>query len=345
MFIDEVRIDIESGHGGDGCVSFRREKFIPKGGPDGGDGGKGGSVYVRSSRKLQTLNHIRNLQRFRAKNGLPGMGKKKKGADGADVIVEVPSGTMVFDSETGELLHDFDVTIESKAFAVGGKGGLGNIHFKSSVRQAPRKSTKGVDGEQMRLLLELKLLADVALIGLPNGGKSSLLSIISRAKPKIADYPFTTLTPQLGLVKIDEAHAFTVADIPGLIEGAHEGAGLGVRFLRHIERTKYFIHVIDCSLGDADKLFSSYDLIRNELKDFNSDLMDKPEVIALNKIDLIDDTDKILKLKMSLARTGREIFLISAKGGEGIEELISTVGTYLIKSRKSLYGDILEVSW
>ncbi len=342
MFVDEVTVDIESGKGGNGCMSFRREKFVPRGGPDGGDGGKGGDVIVRSTFHYQTLNHIRNLQRFKAKNGQPGMGKKKKGANGADVIIKVPPGTMLFDPETDELLHDFESRIEDFVIAEGGRGGLGNVHFKSSTNQAPRKTTSGKPGEEIRIRLELKLLADVALVGLPNAGKSSLLTKVSRAKPRIADYPFTTLTPQLGLVRIDDVHSFTVADVPGLIEGAHQGTGLGDRFLRHIERTKFLIHLLDCSSMNFDEIKNSYHMIRKELGDYNPDLIDRDEVIVFNKIDLIEESDR-LELSRVFEDTGKKVFYISALEGTGVEELVDYTGRFLINKKKELYGDIVEV--
>lgn len=324
-------------------MSFRREKYVPKGGPDGGDGGKGGSVYVESSRHYQTLGHIKNLKKFRAHNGQAGSGQKKKGADGSDIILQVPLGTVISDEETGEIIHDFVSRTERVLVLEGGRGGLGNVHFKSSTNQAPRKTISGTEGQEQRIRLELKLLADVGLVGLPNAGKSSILSKISRAKPKIADYPFTTLTPQLGLVVLDDFHSITVADIPGLIEGAHEGTGLGDRFLRHIERTRFLIHVIDAANHKAQDAIEVYTMIREELRQFNEELIKKPEIIALNKTDIIDDKHELDTIEKYFKDKGLKVFKVSALTDDMLDKMIQYVGSQIIKSRENLYGDILEV--
>jgi len=342
-FVDEVEIDLESGKGGRGCVSFRRERYIPRGGPDGGDGGDGGSIYLESSYRFRTLGHIKNLQKFKAGNGRHGQGKKKHGADGSDVLIQVPPGTVVTDAETGELIHDFDYKTKKITVAEGGSGGLGNVHFKSSTNRAPRKATDGKEGRSRRIRLELKLLADVGLIGLPNAGKSSLLRKISAAKPKIAEYPFTTLSPQLGVVDIDEAHSFTAADIPGLIEGAHSGSGLGDRFLRHIERTGVLLHMIDISDQNPLSPEESYITIREEIREYNPQIIEKYEVVVFNKIDIvINAAERSIDLDF-FKKNDIETFFISAKTGKGIDILINHIGSVLIEKRTKLYGDILKV--
>lgn len=325
-------------------MHFRREKYVPKGGPDGGDGGKGGSVILESSFRFQNLNHFRHLQKFYADDGQAGQGKNMTGADGEDKIINVPPGTLVFDDETGKLLYDFDSKIALYEIAAGGQGGLGNTHFKSSTNQAPRKAIPGRLGIEKRIRLELKLLADVGLVGLPNAGKSSLLCSISAAKPKVAPYPFTTLNPQLGNVPINEYRSFTVADIPGLIEGAHSGSGLGHKFLRHIERTKYLVHLIDVSEMNSLDVFKSYEIIRKEMDEFGRGLSDKPEVIALNKIDLVEDRKSLDTIVKKFKKMKKECFLISAQTGEGVKELMSYVCSHLLKETNELYGDISGVA-
>jgi GTP-binding protein len=343
MFIDQVVIQIKSGNGGNGVVHFRREKYVPKGGPDGGDGGKGGSVIFESSFRYQNLNHFNYLQKFYADNGVSGHGKNMTGADGQDKIINVPPGTLVFDDETDELLYDFDSRIARYEIAAGGSGGLGNTHFKSSTNQAPRKAIPGRPGIEKRIRLELKLLADVGLIGLPNAGKSSLLCCISAAKPKVAAYPFTTLDPQLGNVPLNEYRSFTVADIPGLIEGAHKGSGLGHKFLRHIERTKFLVHLIDISSMNNLDTFKAYEIIRKEMEEFGRGLSAKPEVIALNKVDLLDDRKPLKTIIDKFRKIDRECFPISAQTGEGVKELMEYVCSNLLKESKELYGDITGV--
>jgi GTP-binding protein len=355
-FIDEAKIKIIAGHGGRGCVSFRREKFVPRGGPDGGDGGKGGSVVFVSSSNLSTLQDFRFKRSYQAENGQPGSGRNKAGRDGDDIEVLIPVGTMIKDAESGETVFDFTDAGQRWVAAKGGRGGKGNTHFVTSVFQAPKFAQPGEEGETRELFLELKLLADVSLIGYPNAGKSTLISRMSAAHPKIADYPFTTLTPNLGVVKVADFKSFVVADIPGLIEGAHKGAGLGHKFLKHIERTKITVHLLDgthlldfTTLPDeetgasarkgAKELHRLYLAIRKELELYNPELGEKDEVIVINKGDLFIGQPKFLNevkaewrklLEKDLKKSGRtllpkEPFSISCASGEGIHELIHTL--------------------
>ena len=284
-FVDRVKIYVKAGDGGPGCVSFRREKYVPRGGPDGGDGGDGGDVILLADPQLLTLYDFYHQVHFRAENGRPGQGKKMKGRDGEDLILRVPVGTVVMDAETGEVLGDLTEPYQTLVVARGGKGGRGNAHFATPTRQAPRFAEPGKPGEERWLILELKLIADVGLVGLPNAGKSTLLSRISAARPKIADYPFTTLEPNLGVVKLPEGETFVVADLPGLIEGAHKGVGLGHEFLRHIERTKVLLFVLSV---DREDLYADYQTLRKELELYNPALLQKDHLIAINKVDLLD---------------------------------------------------------
>ena len=287
-FIDETIIEVVSGNGGNGCMSFRREKFVPKGGPDGGNGGKGGDIIISTDEGSNTLLDLRYKRRFKAGRGTHGKGKQMTGAMGDDITIDVPVGTLVYDNESNELLADLNEYPQSFIVAKGGMGGRGNMTFVSSVNRAPRRCEDGKVGESKELRLELKLLADVGLVGLPNAGKSTFLSAVSNAKPKIADYPFTTKTPQLGLVRLSPGEDFVIADIPGLIEGAHDGHGMGIKFLKHIERTKVILHLIDCTLPD---LVSAYKQIRNELKSYSSELSKKTEIVCLTKADLLEQPD------------------------------------------------------
>ena len=318
-FIDEVFITVQSGDGGRGCVSFRREKFIPHGGPDGGDGGKGGDVILQSTSRRRTLYPFRFRRQFKAKNGVPGQGKQKTGKTAEDIIIEIPPGTLVSDAETNSLLKDFTQPGETYVVAKGGRGGQGNSRFKTSTRRTPRFAQPGESGQFLKLKLELKLLADVGIIGLPNAGKSTLISVISSATPKIADYPFTTLNPILGVVQPDQEEAFVVADIPGLIEGAHEGAGLGIRFLRHIERTRILIHLLDASTIDPQNPLASYEIINGELAQYNPLLTEKPQIVVLNKMD-IPGTEQVAKI-IQTAIEDRQVLMISAATRKGIELL------------------------
>ncbi|WP_028845753.1 GTPase ObgE [Thermodesulfatator atlanticus] len=319
-FVDQAKIYVKAGDGGHGCVSFRREKYVPRGGPDGGDGGKGGDVILEATSQLHTLYDFYHQTHFRAENGRPGMGKKMTGRAGRDLILRVPVGTVVRDAETGEILYDFTKDGERFVVARGGKGGRGNARFATPTRQAPRFAEPGEPGEERWIILELKLIADVGLVGLPNAGKSTLLARISAARPKIADYPFTTITPNLGVVKLDDERSFVVADIPGLIEGSHKGVGLGLDFLRHIERTKALLYVLDASRGE-DSL-KDFELLQKELSHYHPALLEKPSAIALNKIDIVHDHDFLNKLRAHFEEKGYPVYPISAVTGEGIKELL-----------------------
>jgi GTPase len=324
MFIDQAKIRIKAGDGGNGCVAFRREAFEPNGGPSGGDGGNGGDVIMESSERHNTLVHFRFNPEYKAQRGQHGMGSNCTGKQGKDVVLKVPVGTMVYDFETNELLHDFSRPDESIVIAKGGRGGRGNAQFATSTHQAPREHEDGRPGEERVLRLELKLLADVGLVGYPNAGKSTLISRISAARPKIADYPFTTLQPNLGVVSVgdvSEGRSFVAADIPGLIEGAHEGAGLGTQFLRHIERTRLLVHLVDVSdsSGRPDPV-KDYEVIKSELASFGAHLDEKPVIVVASKID-VANKDKLAKLKRFAKKNKLEFFEVSAVTGEGVEEL------------------------
>ena len=324
MFVDEAKIRVKAGDGGNGCMAFRREKFVPRGGPSGGDGGRGGDIIMESSERHNTLVHFRFNPEYKAERGRHGEGSNKTGREGDSVVLKVPVGTIVYDEITGELVHDFSHPDERVVIARGGRGGRGNARFATSTHQAPREHEEGRPGEERELRLELKLLADVGLVGYPNAGKSTLISRISAARPKIADYPFTTLQPNLGVVVVgeppDEA-SFVVADIPGLIEGASAGAGLGTQFLRHIERTRFLVHLVDVSdfSGRPDPA-QDYDVITHELANFGAGLDAKPTVVVASKMD-VANKDKLAKLKRYCKRKKLELYPISAVTGEGIEEL------------------------
>jgi GTP-binding protein len=324
MFIDEARIRVKAGDGGNGCMAFRREKFVPRGGPSGGDGGRGGDVIMESSQRHNTLIHFRYNPEHKAQRGEHGLGSNCSGSDGHEIVLQVPVGTSLFDAETGELVHDFQYPDERVVVAKGGRGGRGNQHFATSTHQAPREHEMGRQGEERTFRLELKLLADVGLVGYPNAGKSTLISRISAAKPKIADYPFTTLEPNLGVVTVGEApheESFVVADVPGLIEGAHEGHGLGVQFLRHIERTRLLVHLVDVSdaSGRPDPV-EDFKVINNELGSFGNGLDEKPMIVVATKID-VANPDKLKKLTIHAKRRKLELHAISAVTGQGIDEL------------------------
>jgi GTPase len=324
MFIDEATIRVKAGDGGNGCLAFRREKFVPRGGPSGGDGGKGGDVIMESSERHNTLVHFRFNPEYKAQRGRHGEGSNKTGREGVDVVLKVPVGTIVYDSDSGERVHDFSSPDDRLVIARGGRGGRGNARFTTSVHQAPREHEDGRPGEERTLRLELKLLADVGLVGYPNAGKSTLISRISAARPKIADYPFTTLEPNLGVVVVgDPPHesSFVVADIPGLIEGAHEGAGLGTQFLRHIERTRLLVHLVDVSdaSGRPDPV-KDFEVIVGELSSFGAALENKPMLLVASKCDVANKS-KLAKLKKYAKAHGLEFFPISAVTGEGVEKL------------------------
>lgn len=325
MLIDQTIIFVRGGKGGDGCVSFRREKFIPKGGPDGGDGGKGGDVILVGDQSLSTLLSLTQYPHKRAQNGEQGAGKSMYGKKGNDLVVPVPLGTLVFNDEMDELIADISVHDEHVIVAHGGKGGLGNEHFKSATNQTPRESTPGEPGEEHTLRLELKLIADVGLIGLPNAGKSTLLRALSRARPKVADYPFTTLSPHLGIAEFTGDRRIVFADIPGLIEGAADGAGLGHDFLRHIERTTLLVHVLDLAPLDESNPADNYEVVRQELLNYSVELAEKPELIVFNKVDLVPEVDREERIKSLIGqlRLGRHEtpLIVSGATGEGVEAL------------------------
>lgn len=319
LFVDEVVIHVRSGKGGDGCVSFRREKYVPKGGPDGGDGGKGGSVYLQAQAELGTLLELASKHHWRAENGRPGEGSNKHGRNGKDLIVPVPVGTLVYDEESGRLLKDLVEDGQQVVVAKGGLGGYGNLHYVSSTNQAPREFKTGEPARERTLRLELKLIADVGFVGLPNAGKSTLLSRLTRARPKIANYPFTTLEPQLGIVELPGFRRLVLADIPGLIEGAHEGVGLGDAFLRHIERTRVLVHLIDlCPPQGSLAPDDAYHVIRKELSGYSPALASRREILVGNKMDLTDASDMLELLEDEL---GQKIHGISGVTGEGLREL------------------------
>jgi len=322
-FIDEAIITVQSGDGGSGCVSFRREKFIPRGGPDGGDGGKGGDVVLKTTLRKRTLQHFQFKRQFKAKNGSGGQGKQKTGKNGHDLIIEIPPGTLVSNSETEQILKDLTKPDETFIAAKGGRGGQGNRRFKTSKNRTPRFSQPGEPGETLTLKLDLKLLADVGIIGLPNAGKSTLISFISSANPKIGNYPFTTLSPNLGVVQTLLGEPFVVADIPGLIEGAHKGAGLGIKFLRHIERTRILVHLIDVLSIDPEDPLKVYNTINKELAMYSKGLAEKPQIVVLNKLD-IPDADESANIFKSTVKD-KNILLISAINGMGIDELKSQI--------------------
>jgi GTP-binding protein len=318
MFIDEAKIWVKAGDGGNGCVSLRREKFVPKGGPDGGDGGKGGDVYFQAVENLDTLMDFAGKHHWQAQNGQPGSGKNKHGADGKDLIISVPPGTLIYDAELNLLLKDLDKVGLKACICRCGKGGKGNKAFATPTNQTPRYAEPGKKGQERNIRLELKLIADVGLVGMPNAGKSTLISRCSAAKPKIADYPFTTLEPVLGIVELSDYRRFVMADIPGLIEGSHKGAGLGIEFLRHIERTRIIVHILDIMPVDGSEPAENYKAIRQELTLYSKALAKKKEVIVANKIDLDPDGKAVADLKKKLRKT---IYPISAVTGEGIKDL------------------------
>jgi GTP-binding protein len=322
-FIDEAVIDVQAGNGGNGCVSFRREKYVPMGGPDGGDGGKGGDVIFETDEGRTTLMDVKFHRHFRAGRGGHGLGKQMYGAAGKDIVVRVPVGTIVKDARTDEVLADLDSYPLSWTAAAGGKGGKGNMRFTTSTNQAPRKATKGAEGEHRKLMLELKLLADIGVIGLPNCGKSTLVASVSNARPTIADYPFTTKSPTLGVVSVRSGINFVIVDIPGLIEHAHEGAGLGIQFLRHIERTRAFLHLIDLTDPANPDPVKSYKTIRNELGSYNKDLLKRPEIVVLTKMDLPDAKGASEAALRKLKKVTRsEVVCISAATKSHVNDLM-----------------------
>jgi GTP-binding protein len=339
MFIDEAKIRVKAGDGGNGCMAFRREKFVPRGGPSGGDGGRGGDIWMESSERHNTLVHFRFNPEYTAERGRHGEGSKKTGRDGEGIVLKVPVGTMVYDEDTGEKVYDFSRPDERVVIARGGRGGRGNAQFATSTHQATREHEDGRPGEERNFRLELKLLADVGLVGYPNVGKSTLISRISAARPKIADYPFTTLEPNLGVVLVGDKgkeESFVVADIPGLIEGAHEGSGLGTQFLRHIERTRLLVHMLDVSDSSGrDDVVKDVEVILGELASFGAGLEKKPTLMVASKID-VANPEKLKKLKQWTTRRKLKLYPISAVTGEGIEKLKFAMAEGVEKVRQAL---------
>jgi GTP-binding protein len=334
-FVDKVKLYVKAGDGGDGAVAFLREKYRPRGGPAGGDGGKGGDVIFVATKNKHTLYDLKFQKHLKAENGRPGGGKKKKGKDGADLIVEVPVGTVVKDAETGEIIADLTEDGQRAVIAKGGKGGLGNAHFATPTRQAPRFATKGKKGQERWVILELKSIADVGLVGFPNAGKSTLISRLSNAKPEIAPYPFTTRRPNLGVVGFDDFYSYVIADIPGLIEGASQGKGLGHEFLRHIERTKVLAFVLDVSDFAQIPPKEAFEILRRELENYSPDLLKKPAIVVLNKIDAVSDPSVIEELKKYFKeKYGLEVIAISALTGEGLKELKYKLRELIEKNKK-----------
>jgi GTP-binding protein len=332
-FVDYAKIHVKAGDGGRGCVSFRREKYIPRGGPNGGDGGRGGHVIIKATNELNTLLDQKYRREYKADRGQHGMGKKMHGKNGEDLIILVPVGTIIKEVDQEEMITDLDADGSYYIAARGGRGGLGNAHFATPVRKAPRFAQPGESGEERWLIVELKLLADVGLIGLPNAGKSTLISVISSARPKIADYPFTTLVPNLGVVKLEDFRSFVVADIPGLIEGAHKGAGLGFHFLRHVERTSTLLHLIDVSVMTTGDPVESYKKINMELKLYNPSLINKQQAVVATKLD-IADKKRLDRLRRYCKTNGIDFLEISAVTGKGIKELLAYLSVKVEEKRK-----------
>jgi GTPase len=345
MFIDRTRIRVQGGHGGNGVTAFRREKFVPRGGPSGGDGGRGGDVWLVADASLNTLLHLRYSPEHIAGRGMHGEGANRSGRDGEDAIVHVPVGTQILDADTGELLSDVTEDGARWLAARGGRGGFGNAHFATSTNRAPRYHQEGSEGERRELQLELKLLADVGLVGFPNAGKSTLISTISAAKPKIADYPFTTLEPHLGVVDLGDFRTFVVADIPGLIEGAHKGSGLGDRFLRHVERTKLLLHLVDVSSLSGRDTVSDYETVNRELAAYNPDLASRPQIVVATKIDALDEPARLDALKRRAIADDKLFFTISSVTNEGVKELVSAVAVKLDELSKvaSNGAELIEI--
>lgn len=329
MFIDRAKIHVQGGDGGSGVTAFRREKFVPRGGPSGGDGGRGGDVTLQADASLNTLLHLRYNPQHIAQRGLHGEGSNRSGRNGEDLVIRVPVGTQIFDATTGDLLHDLSHDGDRWLAARGGRGGFGNAHFTTSTNRAPRYHQNGGKGEELDLQLELKLLADVGLVGFPNAGKSTFISTVSAARPKIADYPFTTLEPHLGVVDLGDFRTFVIADIPGLIEGAHAGAGLGDRFLRHIERTKLLLHLVDVSSASGRDAVSDYETVNRELASYNEDLATRPQFVVATKIDALDQPERLESLKQRAIEDEKPFFAISSATGQGVLELVNAVATKL----------------
>ena len=329
MFIDRARIRVRGGHGGNGVTAFRREKFVPRGGPSGGDGGRGGDVWLVADSSLNTLLHLRYNPEHTAERGRHGEGSNRSGREGADAEVRVPVGTQVLDTETGDFMVDLSEDGQRWLAAKGGRGGFGNAHFTSSTNRAPRYHQEGSAGEERELQLELKLLADVGLVGFPNAGKSTFISTVSAARPKVADYPFTTLEPHLGVVDLGDFKTFVVADIPGLIEGAHSGAGLGDRFLRHVERTRLLLHLVDVSSQSGRDPVSDYEVINRELAAYDPRLAERPQFVVATKLDALDEPERLESLRRRARADGREFFEISSVANRGVRELVRAIARKL----------------
>src|SRR5687768_10978259 len=344
MFIDRAKIHVQGGDGGNGVTAFRREKFVPRGGPSGGDGGRGGDVVLVADASLNTLLHLRYNPRHLANRGLHGEGSNRSGHTGEDLIVRVPVGTQIFDADTNELLHDLSHDGARWLAARGGRGGFGNARFATSTNRAPRYHQSGGEGEARDLQLELKLLADVGLVGFPNAGKSTFISTVSAARPKIADYPFTTLEPHLGVVDMGDFRTFVIADVPGLIEGAHAGAGLGDRFLRHIERTKLLLHLVDVSSLPQQDPVVAYETVNRELASYNEDLAARPQFVVATKIDALDDPQRLKSLRERAEKEGKQCFAISSATNDGVRELINAVSAKLDELNTASRNDTVELA-
>ncbi|MEO8573843.1 MAG: GTPase ObgE [Pyrinomonadaceae bacterium] len=337
MFIDRAKIKIKAGDGGNGVTAFRREKFVPRGGPSGGDGGVGGDVWLEADEGLNTLLHLRYNPEHKAERGHHGEGSNRSGKDGEGITIRIPVGSQIFNAETSELMFDFTEAGQRFLAAKGGKGGWGNAHFATPTRRAPKFHYTGRPGEEKELQLELKLIADVGLVGFPNAGKSTLISVISAAKPKIADYPFTTLEPNLGVVDMGDFKTFVVADIPGLIEGASEGAGLGDRFLRHVERTKIILHLVDVSSFSERDPVSDYEIINRELANYNEDLARRPQIVVATKIDSLDEPERLAKLEERAKKDRKRFFAISSVTRTGLDELVFAIAKIVDEDPKVAY--------
>jgi GTP-binding protein len=344
MFVDQVNIVVQAGKGGDGCMSFRREKYVPLGGPDGADGGKGADVVLQANPNLTTLFDLRYKRFTKGEDGQNGKRSDMTGRSGKDLVIQVPVGTLVKDEETGGLLADLKEPFQSFLVAKGGRGGRGNTHFKSSVNRAPRKFETGHPGEQFSLSLELKLLADVGIIGFPNAGKSTLISRISNARPKVGDYPFTTLTPQLGVVCMGDYYSFVAADIPGLIEGAHQGKGLGIQFLKHTERTRLLLHLLDFSAEDNNDPVDKYHKLQNELKCFSEDLFSKPQILVASKMDQPEARERFSACEAELKKCNALVYPVSSVTGEGIDDLLWKVKEILLQEEEDEKNETPEDS-
>jgi len=346
MFIDRAKIHVQGGNGGNGVTAFRREKFVPRGGPSGGDGGRGGDVILLADDSLNTLLHLRYNPHHTAQRGLHGEGSNRSGRDGEDHVIRVPVGTQIFDAATGDLLHDLNHDGDRWLAARGGRGGFGNAHFTTSTNRAPRYHQSGSPGEELDLQLELKLLADVGLVGFPNAGKSTFISTVSAARPKIADYPFTTLEPHLGVVDLGDFRTFVIADIPGLIEGAHTGAGLGDRFLRHIERTKLLLHLVDVSSVSGRDAVSDYETVNRELASYNEELATRPQFVVATKIDALDEPERLESLRQKAIEDQKPFFAISSATGNGVRELVNAMAAKLEElSAESNRTDAVELTF